>query len=103
VDAYIPDEDETLLDLTSAQPGSCLGGPPADVFNFVPYPGAPPGDADTYIKPDLVPGCFASRLPAPQAAVIAATQRPLAASTLFEPLWATGLEDHPVLGRDRHR
>ena len=85
MDAYIPDEDETLLDLTSAQPGSCLGGNPADVFNFVPYPGGPPGDVDTYIKPDLVPGCFASGLPGPQAAVIAVTQRPLAASTLVEP------------------
>src|SRR5439155_21909484 len=39
----------------------------------------------TYIKPSLVPGCFASGLPARQAAVIAATQRPLAASTLSEP------------------
>ena len=83
VDAYIPDQGDTILDLTNAQPGSCLGG--NDVFNFVSYPGGPPGDVDTYIKPDLVPGCFASGLPAPQAAVIAATQRPLAASTLFEP------------------
>jgi len=85
VDAFIPDQGETLLGLVSAQPGSCLGGNPADVFNLVPYPGGPPGDVDTYIKPNLVPGCFASGLPAPQAAVIAATQRPLAASTLTEP------------------
>jgi pimeloyl-ACP methyl ester carboxylesterase len=85
VDAFIPDQGETLLQLVSAQPGSCLGGNPADVFNFAPYPGAPAGDVDTYIKPSLVPGCFASGLPASQAAVIAATQRPLAASTLQEP------------------
>ena len=85
VDAFIPDQGETLLQLSSAQPGSCLGGNPADVFNLVPYPGGPTGDVDTYIKPNLVPGCFASGLPAPQAAVIAATQRPLAASTLGEP------------------
>jgi pimeloyl-ACP methyl ester carboxylesterase len=85
VDAFVPDQGETLLQLVSAQPGSCLGGNPADVFNFAPYPGAPAGDVDTYIKPSLVPGCFASGLPASQAAVIAATQRPLAASTLQEP------------------
>jgi pimeloyl-ACP methyl ester carboxylesterase len=85
VDAFIPDQGETLLQLVSAQPGSCLGGNPANVFNFAPYPGAPAGDVDTYIKPSLVPGCFASGLPASQAAVIAATQRPLAASTLQEP------------------
>jgi pimeloyl-ACP methyl ester carboxylesterase len=84
VDAFIPDEGETLLQLVSAQPGSCLGGDPASVFNFVPIPGGG-GDVDTYIKPSLVPDCFASGLPADQAAVIAATQRPLAASTLQEP------------------
>ena len=51
----------------------------------MPYPGGPPGDVDLYIKPDLVPGCFATGLPASQAAVIAATQRPLAASAFTEP------------------
>ena len=40
---------------------------------------------DLYIKQSVVPGCFASGLPPSQAAVIAATQRPLAASTLQEP------------------
>jgi pimeloyl-ACP methyl ester carboxylesterase len=85
VDAFIPAQGETLLSLTSAQPGSCLAGNPADIFNLVPYPGAPAGDVDTYIKQSLVPSCFASGLPASQAAVIAATQRPLAASTLQEP------------------
>jgi pimeloyl-ACP methyl ester carboxylesterase len=85
VDAFIPDQGETLAHLVSAQPGSCLAGNPADIFNLVPYPGAPAGDVDTYIKQSLVPGCFASGLPAAQAAVIAATQRPLAASALQEP------------------
>ncbi len=85
VDAFIPDQGETLGGLLSSVPGSCLGGNPTDVFNLVPYPGSPPGDVDTYIKASLVPGCFASGLPARQAAVIAATQRPLAASTLSEP------------------
>ena len=51
----------------------------------MPYPGAPSGDVDLYIKPDLVPGCFATGLPASQAAVIAATQRPLTASAFTEP------------------
>ena len=85
VDAFIPDQGETLAQLTGAQPGSCLAGNPADIFNLVPYPGAPAGDVDTYIKQSLVPSCFASGLPASQAAVIAATQRPLAASALGEP------------------
>ena len=85
VDAFIPDQGDTIGGLASAQPGSCLGGSPADVFNPVPYPGGPPGDVDLYIKPNLVPGCFATGLAASQAAVIAATQRPLTASAFGEP------------------
>jgi pimeloyl-ACP methyl ester carboxylesterase len=86
VDAFIPDQGDTIGSLARAEPGSCLGG--AGVFNPVPYPGGPPGDVDLYIKyikPDLVPGCFATGLPASQAAVIAATQRPLTASAFTEP------------------
>ena len=84
MDAFIPQEGDTLGGLANAQPGSCLGGNPANVFNVVPYSG-PPADVHLYIKPNLVPGCFASGLPAPQAAVIAATQRPLAESAFGEP------------------
>jgi pimeloyl-ACP methyl ester carboxylesterase len=84
VDAFIPDQGDTIGHLASAKPGSCLGNPAED-FNPVPYPGAPSGDVDLYIKSNLVPGCFATGLPASQAAVIAATQRPLAASAFTEP------------------
>jgi pimeloyl-ACP methyl ester carboxylesterase len=84
VDAFIPDEGDTIGDLAMQRPGSCLGSP-ADDFDAVPYPGAPSGDVDLYIKAGLVPGCFASGLPAAQAAVIAATQRPLTASAFSEP------------------
>ena len=79
VDAFIPDQGDTIGGLAS---GSCLG---SDSFNPVPYPGGPPGDVDLYIKPDLVPGCFATGLPASQAALIAATQRPLTASAFTGP------------------
>ena len=84
VDAFIPGEGDTIGGLAGAKPGSCLGTP-ADVFNPVPYPGGPAGNVDLYIKPGLVPGCFATGLPASQAAVIAATQRPLTASAFTEP------------------
>ena len=83
VDAFIPDQGDTVGELLGAQPGSCLGAP--GVFNPVPYPGGPPGDVDLYLNPNMVPGCFATGLPASQAAVIAATQRPLAASASTEP------------------
>ena len=106
-DAYIPDQTNTLLGLTSQVPGSCLGGDSATVFNQVPYPGAPAGDVDLYVKQSVFPGCFANGLPASEAAVLAATQRPLAASILNEqsgppawksiPSWAiVGTADHVI-------
>ena len=82
VDAFIPDQGDTIGGLASAEPGSCLDN---EAFIPVPYPGAPSGDVDLYIKPDLVPGCFATGLPASQAALIAATQRPLTASAFTGP------------------
>jgi pimeloyl-ACP methyl ester carboxylesterase len=89
VDAFIPDQGDTIGKLAS---GSCLG---SDSFNPVPYPGGPHGDVDLYIKPNLVPGCFATGLPASQASVIAATQRPLAASAFTEPSGAPAWKTIP--------
>jgi pimeloyl-ACP methyl ester carboxylesterase len=94
VDAFIPAQGDTIGRLAGAKPGSCLGDPAAD-FNAVPYPGGPPGDVDLYIKPGLVPGCFATGLPASQAAVIAATQRPLTASAFSEPSGAPAWKTIP--------
>lgn len=68
----------------------------------MPYASAPRGDVDLYIRPNLVPGCFATGLPAKRAAVIAATQRPLAASAFTEPsgrpAWKT-IPSWAVIGR----
>ncbi|HZD13306.1 MAG TPA: alpha/beta fold hydrolase, partial [Candidatus Binatus sp.] len=70
VDAFAPDEGETLGALSSAtppagQPASCLS---QDAFNFVPLTTAAP---DVYIKPSLFPSCFANTIPADEAAVLA--------------------------------
>jgi pimeloyl-ACP methyl ester carboxylesterase len=67
IDAFIPARGETAFGLTGAKPGSCLGS--ANAFTAVPYPGAPAGDFDAYLKagPDApYPGfaqCFADCLP----------------------------------------
>jgi pimeloyl-ACP methyl ester carboxylesterase len=95
VDAFAPDQGETLGQLSSAPPPpglspSCLAGDPTLVLNFVPLTG---GDVDTYVKPSLFPSCFANDLPPSQGAVLASIQRPLALSVLPEksgvPAWKT--------------
>src|SRR5262249_62079109 len=86
-------EGDSVADLANASGAS--------QFNIVPIVGGPPGDADLYLKPSLVPTCFANGLPASQAAMIAATQRPLAASafsaTFGPPAWKT-IPSWAVLG-----
>ena len=83
VDAFLPDLGETVLQLATAQPGSCLGGDPTKVFDLV--PAAPAGDVDLYIKPSLFPGCFANDLPAEDATILASAQRPVTLSSLVAP------------------
>ena len=106
VDAYVPVPGDTLLGLTTAKPGSCLAAAdPTTVFNEVPYPGAPAGDADLYVKPSVFPGCLANGLPASEAATLAAEQRPLAASVLSEPSGAPAWKTIPswdVIGTADH-
>jgi pimeloyl-ACP methyl ester carboxylesterase len=108
VDAYVPDENQTLLEMTAAKPGSVFAvADPSTVFNFVPYPGGPPGDVDLYVKPGLFARALTGNLPAMDAAVLAASQRPLTFSALGErsgvpawktiPAWAViGTEDQAI-------
>ena len=92
-------------------PGICLAAAPATVFSFVSYPGAPSGDSDAYLKvaPDgAYPGfadCLANGVPAGQAAILAATQRPIAFSAFTEPsgppAWKT-IPSWAVIGTADH-
>jgi pimeloyl-ACP methyl ester carboxylesterase len=106
VDAFIPDQGQTILQLVSGAPGSHLAGDPKTVFNFVPFgPGA--GDVDLYVLPSVFPDAFANGLSPRLAAELSASQRPLALSALQEPsgppAWATipswsviGTQDHVI-------
>jgi pimeloyl-ACP methyl ester carboxylesterase len=107
VDAFIPDEGESVMDLLTPKNPEEPGLNPEELFNFVPFPGAPKGDADLYLKPEVLPVAFANGLPASEAAVLTATQRPIAANALAEksgaPAWKTipswdviGTEDHII-------
>ena len=103
VDAFIPDEGQTILQLVSAVPGSYLH-PDSSTFNFVPF-GPGPGDVDLYVLPSVFPGAFANGLSPRLAAELAASQRPLAASALQEPsgppAWAT-IRSWSVIGTQDH-
>jgi pimeloyl-ACP methyl ester carboxylesterase len=109
VDAFIPAQGDTAFGLTVARPGSCVGS--AQAFAAVPYPGAPAGDFDVYLKtgPDLpYPGfarCFANGLPASDAAILAATQSPIAFSAGSAPsgvpAWQT-IPSWDVIGTADH-
>lgn len=86
IDAYAPDEGESAIQLTGTKPGSLLAvADPTTVFNFVQYPGAPEGDVDAYLKPDLFQKVVAAGIPTKDADVAAASQSPIALSALQAP------------------
>jgi pimeloyl-ACP methyl ester carboxylesterase len=113
VDAFEPAAGETVAQLTFSRPGSCLsgGGDLSNVVNFAVDPSQPAGDYDAYLK--IPPGtnypgfddCFATFVPRQQAAVLAATQRPIALGFLTAqsgaPAWAS-LPSWAVIGTQDH-
>jgi pimeloyl-ACP methyl ester carboxylesterase len=101
IDGFAPDEGETGFQLLGMPPPpgaspSCLLGDPTTLFNAVPYPGAQNGDVDLYIKPEVFPSCFANDLQAKQAAVLAASQRPITFSSGSEPSGAPAWKEIPA-------
>ena len=96
MNAFVPDQGESLLHLATTSPpsgqdGSCLAGDLATLFNTVPLS----GDLDLYIKPDLFPSCFANDLPEKQAAVLAVSQRPVTQNIIEEPSGAPAWKTIP--------
>ncbi len=101
VDAYIPAQGDTLNSLTAQFPGSRIA---PTALAFVPSAG---GVVDAYVQPAMFRAILANDLSATQVALLAATQRPIAASALGEvsgppawtsvPTWAViGTEDHAL-------
>ena len=104
VDALAPDQGLTMAQLLGAVPGSCAV---AANLILVPYPGAPAGAEDAYLKPSVFGSCLANGLPASEASALAATQRPLSSAAFTEPsgvpAWKTipswaviGTADHAI-------
>ena len=106
VDAFAPAQGQTIGQLASAVPGSCVvAADPTTIFNLVPFPGAPAGVFDAYVKQSLFPSCFANGLPASEARVLAATQEPLSTIALSQksgvPAWKT-IPSWAVIGTADH-
>src|ERR1700722_6650507 len=102
--AFPPAQGQTLAQLLASTPGSCAV--PANL-NVVPFPGAPAGVGEAYIKQSVFPSCMADGLPATAAPVLAPTQLPIATIALTQPTgvpawqtipsWAVvGTADHAI-------
>jgi pimeloyl-ACP methyl ester carboxylesterase len=108
VDAFIPNQNQTIAELVSMVPGSCVvAADPTTIFNLATFPGAPAGVFDAYIKQSLFPSCIANGLPRSEADELAATQEPLSTIALNQesgvPAWKTipswaviGTADHAI-------
>lgn len=81
VNAFVPEEGESLLDLLNS------AGPvdPSQLFDMVPYPGAPEGDLDLYIQRGPFEPAFATGLSEEKQAEFYAKQRPITFSAVGAP------------------
>jgi pimeloyl-ACP methyl ester carboxylesterase len=96
VAAFAPDTGESSLTLSGRFPGSTLG----DALVTLELPG---GGQDLYIRTEKFHNQFAGDVPAPEAELMALTQRPVAVAALAEPSTAPAWETIPsytVYGSD---
>lgn len=83
VDAAAPAAGETTAQLSGS--GSALGAAPDTLYDKVPYPGAPAGATDLYLKENVFTGSFANDLPRSIAIRLWATQSPASTSAFMTP------------------
>jgi pimeloyl-ACP methyl ester carboxylesterase len=86
IDAFAPDKGEPVTPL--AGPDSALAPAatdPTTVFNLVPATLPPTGTTDLYLKTSTFLTSFANGVPAGEARILAATQRPATVAALNEP------------------
>lgn len=83
VAAFAPDEGET-----GAQASALAGGEVPDLVSIAvirPYPGAPEGDGDATLNPEIFPQAFCQDVDEKQAKIMASSQRPAALGSLVVP------------------
>jgi pimeloyl-ACP methyl ester carboxylesterase len=113
IDAFMPAQGETVGQLLSQMPGSCVLANPSDAFTLSVDPFQPAGDPDAYLNGPASGNyigfdqCFANSLTRSEAALLEAVQRPIAVGALSEqsgvPAWSTirswsliGTRDHVI-------
>jgi pimeloyl-ACP methyl ester carboxylesterase len=93
VDAAAPAVGETVGQLSGTT--SALDAAPDTLFDSVPYPGAPAGDTDLYLKESVLLESFAQDLPTATAKALWASQRPAAMSAFTTPSAAAAWQTIP--------
>jgi pimeloyl-ACP methyl ester carboxylesterase len=95
VDAFMPDEGETVFQILGGS-GSALDVPdPTTVLDLVGYPESPEGDLEAFLKPDTVHNAFAQDLPEADRWLIVASQRPVTLSANTTPSGAPAWKTLP--------
>ena len=103
VNAFMPDEGETVLQILDGSGSALAVADPTTVFDIAGYPGAPEGAADVFLKPEVVHGSFAQDLPEADRWAIAASQRPASLVANVTPSGAPAWKTIPswaVIGTD---
>ncbi len=95
VDAFIPEEGETVFQILGGS-GSALDVPdPTTVLDLVGYPGSPEGDLEAFLKPDTVHESFAQDLSEADRWLIVAGQRPITLGANTTPSETAGWKTLP--------
>jgi pimeloyl-ACP methyl ester carboxylesterase len=103
VDAFIPDEGETVVSILEGSGSALAVADPTTVFDVAGYPGAPEGAAEAFLKPETVHTAFAQDLSEAERWTIVATQRPASFVANVTPSGAPAWKSIPswaVLGVD---
>ena len=103
VDAFIPDEGETVVGILEGSGSALAVADPTTVLDVAGYPGAPEGAAEAFLKVETVHTAFAQDLPEADRWTIVATQRPASFVANVTPSAAPAWKSIPswaVLGTD---
>ena len=103
VNAFIPDEGETVVQILEGSDSALGVADPTTIFDIAGYPGAPEGAAEVFLKPEVVHSSFAPDLPEADRWTIVASQRPASlvanVTPSGAPAWKT-LPSWAVIGTD---